>query len=343
MFTNIVPRIKKHLTTLVACLVFFFFIACGGGGGGSTPPPPPPPPPPSAPTISAITPNSGNELGGTQVSITGTNFVSGATVTFGNASAFVTNVVPNAITLTTPAFAPVAVDVTVKNPDGQSVTLKSGYTFTHLQTPQEAARAIMGKNYFGVEENQKYFGATFSTADAALYYDIPYLKSTLLDKKDTHILVLGLPGISILDLQAKLPQGTIAFSSSWLASQPFAAKQSTGGAWFLVRKSVQLGSFNLNENVQYGTLLQGKEAVPDALMLTYAFAGYYMATGEVLMSGVFGRTLQHVDVGTGYPDSVIVGGNAYSGKIGIGNVPTAAVDPTIGLASWWYRDGLLVP
>lgn len=155
--------------------------------------------------------------------------------------------------------------------------------------------------------------------------------------------MLVLPNISILDLQAKLPQGTIAFSSSWLASQPFAAGKGTSGYWVLVRKSVQPGSLGLTENAQYGTLLQGKEDALDAFTATYAFAGYYMATGEVLMPSVFGRTKNSVNVGTGYPDSVIVGGNAYGGKIGVGNVPTTAADSTIGLTSGWLRDGLLVP
>ena len=45
----------------------------------------------SVPTVSSVSPNSGPTAGGTAVTITGTNFATGATVTFGAAAA--TNVV----------------------------------------------------------------------------------------------------------------------------------------------------------------------------------------------------------------------------------------------------------
>src|SRR5204863_527825 len=44
-----------------------------------------------APTVSSVAPNSGSTAGGTAVTITGSNFAAGATVTFGAAAA--TNVV----------------------------------------------------------------------------------------------------------------------------------------------------------------------------------------------------------------------------------------------------------
>ena len=58
------------------------------------------------------------------MTITGTNFVAGATVTFGSAAA--TNVVVvsgTQITATTPAGSAGAVTVTVTNPSGQSGSL----------------------------------------------------------------------------------------------------------------------------------------------------------------------------------------------------------------------------
>ena len=44
-----------------------------------------------APTVTSVSPSSGTTAGGTAVTITGTNFAVGATVTFGSAAA--TNVV----------------------------------------------------------------------------------------------------------------------------------------------------------------------------------------------------------------------------------------------------------
>ena len=64
------------------------------------------------------------------MTITGTNFAAGATVTFGGTAA--TNVVvvsSTSITATTPAHAAGAVTVTVTNPGGQSGSLASGFTY----------------------------------------------------------------------------------------------------------------------------------------------------------------------------------------------------------------------
>ncbi|HKO55082.1 MAG TPA: phospholipase D-like domain-containing protein [Thermoanaerobaculia bacterium] len=87
--------------------------------------------PAAAPTVSAIAPNSGSTNGGTSVTITGTNFVSGATVTLGGTAATGVNVMSaTSITATTPAHAAGAVNVVVRNPDAQTGTLPSGFTYT---------------------------------------------------------------------------------------------------------------------------------------------------------------------------------------------------------------------
>ncbi|MGA9860602.1 MAG: IPT/TIG domain-containing protein, partial [Terriglobales bacterium] len=81
------------------------------------------------PTVSSVAPNNGPVAGGTAVTITGTNFASGATVTFGGTAA--SNVVVvngTTITATTPAGSAGAVTVTV-TVNGQSGSLTSGYTY----------------------------------------------------------------------------------------------------------------------------------------------------------------------------------------------------------------------
>jgi plastocyanin len=82
-----------------------------------------------APTISSIAPTSGSQTGGTSVTITGTGFLSGATVKFGTTSATNVNVTSTSITATTPAHAVGKVDVIVTNSDGQSATLTQGFTY----------------------------------------------------------------------------------------------------------------------------------------------------------------------------------------------------------------------
>jgi IPT/TIG domain len=81
-------------------------------------------------TVSSVTPNSGATGGGTVVTIGGTNFVSGATVTFGGSSATSVSFMSSTqLKATTPAHAAGAVSVAVTNPDNASATLAGGFTF----------------------------------------------------------------------------------------------------------------------------------------------------------------------------------------------------------------------
>jgi hypothetical protein len=83
-----------------------------------------------APTVGSITPNSGPVAGGTAVTITGTGFLAGATVSLGGTAATGVNVVSStSITATTAAHAAGAVTVTVTNSDAQSGSLTNGYTY----------------------------------------------------------------------------------------------------------------------------------------------------------------------------------------------------------------------
>lgn len=83
-----------------------------------------------APNLTSLSPTSGTATGGTMVTLSGTNFVSGATISFGGSAG--TSVVFNSassISVHSPAHAAGAVDVVVTNPDGQSDTIASGFTY----------------------------------------------------------------------------------------------------------------------------------------------------------------------------------------------------------------------
>jgi hypothetical protein len=82
------------------------------------------------PTVSGIVPTSGPTAGGTSITITGTNFVRGATVSIGGALATGVNwVEATSITAVTPAGTAGAKDVMVTNPDSQTGTLANGFTY----------------------------------------------------------------------------------------------------------------------------------------------------------------------------------------------------------------------
>jgi hypothetical protein len=84
-----------------------------------------------APNPTLVSPGSGPTTGGTPVTITGTGFAAGATVSFGGTSATGVNVASDtSIVATTPAHSVGAVSVVVTNSDNQSGTLNSGYTYT---------------------------------------------------------------------------------------------------------------------------------------------------------------------------------------------------------------------
>ena len=77
------------------------------------------------PTVSAVSPNAGPIGGGTPVTLTGTNFVTGAEVFFGGTTYPATNVVVvsgTSITCVAPAHTSGVVDVTVKTTAGTSST-----------------------------------------------------------------------------------------------------------------------------------------------------------------------------------------------------------------------------
>jgi hypothetical protein len=88
----------------------------------------------TAPTVAGISPNTGPTAGGSGVTITGSNFQSGATVSFADRSSatFATGVTvmgSSQITATLPARPAGLTDVVVSNPNHSTGTLPDGFTF----------------------------------------------------------------------------------------------------------------------------------------------------------------------------------------------------------------------
>ncbi|MGZ4955153.1 MAG: IPT/TIG domain-containing protein [Methylobacter sp.] len=88
-------------------------------------------------TVTNVSPAYGSVNGGKTVTIVGTNFAPGATVSFGDAAATVLNLDNSSITAMIPGYTAGKVDVTVSNPNMQSVTLPGGFTYT---TPAQRYR-----------------------------------------------------------------------------------------------------------------------------------------------------------------------------------------------------------
>ncbi len=88
------------------------------------------PPPPPAPTLAAVAPASGPAAGGTEVTLTGTNFVSGATVTIGGLPATDVRVIDaTTITAVTPPHTAATVPIVVTS---NAVTLTLDTAFAYI-------------------------------------------------------------------------------------------------------------------------------------------------------------------------------------------------------------------
>lgn len=89
----------------------------------------------SAPSVSSISPNIGPVTGGTNVTILGSGFQSGATITFGGiAATSATMVSSTEIQAVSPVSPDSTVSITVTNTDSQSGTLASAFTYFHTVT-----------------------------------------------------------------------------------------------------------------------------------------------------------------------------------------------------------------
>lgn len=99
-----------------------------------------------APTFASLAPTTGASNAGETVSLAGTNFATGATVTFGGTSAQVTGLTATQVTVKAPPRGSAgAVPVAIRNPDGQTVTLNNAYNYTLDAAPAFVAAGVAPK------------------------------------------------------------------------------------------------------------------------------------------------------------------------------------------------------
>lgn len=137
---------------LGAVLTLAVALASVSCGGSPTTPTPPTPPVTPAPTLTGVTPTTGSTNGGTAITLTGTNFGAGATVTIGGAAATSVSVdSTTSIRAVTPARAAGAADIVV-SVGTQSATLPGAFTF--VAPPQNAPPTIAAITVQGTRPNQ---------------------------------------------------------------------------------------------------------------------------------------------------------------------------------------------
>lgn len=174
-----------------------------------------------------------------------------------------------------------------------------------LPTSHAQARAIMGVNFFGIEEAMKHFGVNPSRRQLAAFAEVPFSEETLTECKDTHILVAVFP-LSIVELRGKVDK-SLFYKQDWYDNEAFANGGETG--WQLVRKTPIANSTSKTWNEQQA-LLGHDDETPKAQVVVYTMIGHFLATGEKLFEKIYVRCSDLDSVG----DRVLVG---YFGARGL--------------------------
>jgi hypothetical protein len=164
-------------------------------------------------------------------------------------------------------------------------------------TPLQArARAIMGKNFLGLEEVRRGYGIALNPKQLA---EIPFSEETLRACKDTHVLIAGC-ALSINEIR-KLADSDF-YDTDWYNREPFANDKKVSVQWYLLRKEPVPESRSKTYDQQ--TALLKEEEVPFACEVTYMVILYWLTHRERLLLDVFVRCQDKDSDG----DRVVVGG-----------------------------------
>lgn len=146
---------------------------------------------------------------------------------------------------------------------------------------QAKARAIMGKNFLGLEEVRRGYGIAL---DPEQLTEIPFSEETLQACKDTHVLVAG-SALSVNEVR-KLADSDF-YDTDWYKREPFANDKKVSVRWYLLRKEPVPES--RNKTFAQQTALLKEEEVPFACEVTYMVILYWLTHRERLLPDVYVR------------------------------------------------------
>lgn len=257
----------------------------------------------NGPNVGSINPNSGPLTGGNTVTISGSNFVSGTTVSFNGTAAEVTLLSPTSLSAVVPAFTESrsllgdsitqTVNVVVTNPDGQSMTYQAGYTYTGTNAPIVTSISPSSSNIAG-GTTVSITGTGFADATAVNFGSNSASFTINSDSNITATAPANSPGV--VDITVTTPTGTSTTSSAdqFTYTSPHII--------FLTNSAYNgnLGGFNgadakcntdsakpssgFAENYTYKALLDGNNA-------TSSDVSYYRTDGTTLIATATGGNL----------------------------------------------------
>lgn len=184
----------------------------------------------AAPTVTGVSPETGPALGGSTVTITGTNLAEATAVDFGSSSA--TSVVvdsQNSITAVSPAGTPgETVDVTITTLGGTSLT-SAADRFRYLQTAPLLVKKVSPKNGAFTGGTQVIIRGSAFVGATAVDFGSAGATSFAINSKSS-ITAVAPAGTGTVDVTVTTPEGTSPTSSadrfSYVASPPTVEKVS---------------------------------------------------------------------------------------------------------------------
>ncbi len=162
--------------------------------------------------------------------------------------------------------------------------LSGGYEAT---TTQRVARAIMGTNFFGIEEVTQYFGVKPTKTQLAAFAEIPFTEAELQECRDTHVLIAIFP-VSIIDIRKKVERKLFySHEDAWYNTESFAKKKGKARWYLILKEPVPNSTSKIWDEQQ--ELLNENEETPEARVMAYTIIGHYLVTGERLFENVYVR------------------------------------------------------
>lgn len=147
---------------------------------------------------------------------------------------------------------------------------------------QKAAKEIMGKNFFGIEDAIEHFKIRPSRTQLAMLADVPFSEATLKACKNTHVLVARFT-MSILEMFGnKLLRHLFGLDDQekepWFKKHGFSWSEGHV-SWYLVSKNPMANSFNREWVDQLAQLGDKSDPAPVSVAV-YAALGHFLKTGE---------------------------------------------------------------
>jgi hypothetical protein len=153
-------------------------------------------------------------------------------------------------------------------------------------TTLDDAATIMGQARYGIGQLERHLAVRLSASEVAQLATVPFSQETLLDSRQTHVLVACAP-VSLMGLRAKAPDA-FYFKKAWYAQEDF-ARHPLRTRWRLLRKEPVAESTSKPWATQQA-LLPANELVPGVCEMALAIVLHYLETGERLLPTAYVRT-----------------------------------------------------